>query len=248
MNSPCLWPARMGARLVLPLVALFFVTGCAIHSNGQLEVNRSGPGLTQEDWNGKRLWVRTFEHTGISDVSSVYVTGSGGSAGGTGVTRSTYTAPPRYLISAIEDAGIFKSVTPTIHMGSEPDLILEGSVSVECNTPWWTWVQLADLWIHAWFFPTLGRNWETVGEFSLYDKEHVLLHRWKFRLKDEYVSSIWWMFSHGGADDKGFDVECQKEAICKAVGEIFTQLPAYGNVAEQGDQTPGDEGLRKATD
>ena len=184
MKLPRFSPTLVGARIVLPLMMLFFFTGCAIHSGGQLEVDRSGPELTQDDWSGKRLWVRTFEHTGVSDVSSVYATGSAGTVAGTGVTRSTYRLPPRYLISAIEDTGIFRSVTPTVHLGSEPDLILEGSVSVECETPWWTWVQLADLWIHAWFFPTLGRNWETVGEFSLYDKELVLLHRWKFRLKD----------------------------------------------------------------
>ena len=56
------------------------------------------------------------------------------------------------------------------------------------------------------------------------------------------------MFSHGGADDKGFDVECQKEAICKAVGEIFVQLPAYGNVAEPADQAPAGEKRGQATD
>ncbi len=238
MISKNISPGGRGVRFVLPLLALFFFTGCAIHSGGQLEVDRSGPELTQSDWSDKRLWVRTFEHKAVSDVSSVYATGSGGTVSGLGVTRTTYSAPPRYLISAIEDAGIFKSVTPTIQMGSEPDLILEGSVTVECETPWWTWAQLVDLWIHAWFFPTLGRNWETVGEFSLYDKEHVLIHRWKFRLKDEYVSSIWWMFSHGGADDKGFDVECQKEALCTAVKKIFSQGPSYGIATLPRDRAP----------
>lgn len=216
--------AGMPVFSLLLLASLCFCTGCAIHSNGKLEVTEYGPSLEGVDLRGKKLWVRTFEHTGVSDVSSVWATGSAGTIGGTGVTRTKSNAPPRMLLGALEETGLFRSVTPTVHMGSEPDLILEGSVSVDCSTPWWSWVQLVDLWIHAWFFPTLGRNWETVGEISLYDKEHILLHRWKFRQVDEYVSNVWWMFSHGGADDKGFDVECQNETVCKAVRNIFDNI------------------------
>lgn len=210
---------------ILVPVILLFCTGCTIHSGGVLEIEESGPSLVEDDWSNKRVWFRTFEHTDVAGVSTVYASGPGGTASAIGVTRGKYREPPQFLVRAIEDTGIFKSVTPTIYTGTEPDLILEGSVTVDCETPGWTWIQLVDLWIHAWFFPTLGRNWTTEGEFSLYDRDHVLLHRWKFRCEDSYMATVWWMIGHGGADDTGFDVERQNETAKRAVEEIFLNMP-----------------------
>jgi len=219
---------RCGKKLYVLFVILTLgaITGCISFQTGaNLDVTDSGPPLQMESLKGKRLWVRSFGHSAVTGVTTAYVVGSGGhSASGIAVSRGKFTDAPPTLLRALEENGVFKSVTPTMEIGSKPDLILEGNVSTNSHTPWWTWVQWIDLLIHAYIFPTLGRDWVTEGEMALYDQEHALLHRWKFKKEDSYISTIWWGIGHGGAGDTGFDVELQNEALSEITKRVNANM------------------------
>ena len=118
-----------------------------------------------------------------------------------------------FVLHAIQDAEIFGVVTPVAALGKKPDLILEGKINTSWQTPWWSWVQLADLWVHTWFVPTLGRNHVINGEVHLYDAEYQRLHTWKFHYEKKYSGLIWWAWTHGGAYDTGSEAEIQPEAV-----------------------------------
>lgn len=197
-------------------------TGCAINGGGELVLGDEGPDFDREQTRLRSLAVGTFEHTGISGISNVYVAGSDGTASGWSVTRARYNTPPQYLVRALEETGAFKAVAPLGYPGYHHDLVLEGRVSVYMGEPWWSKTQILVLYLPAWVLPTLSRSWTTVGEFILYDKNHTRLHKWSFEVEDRYQAWIWWMIRHGGARDGGFDVQRQNESVTKAVDAIFS--------------------------
>lgn len=203
------------------ILTVITISGCAIHSGGELILNDEGADLNHEQAQLEALAVGSFEYTGVAGVSSIYATGPGGSVTGSSVTRSRYSAPPPYLVRALENTGAFKAVAPLGYPGFHPDLVLEGRVRVDVGEPWWSKAQILVLYAPAWVLPSLSRSWTTIGEFVLYDTNHVRLHKWSFEVEDRYQSWIWWMIRHGGAGDGGFDVQRQNESVIEAVGAAF---------------------------
>ena len=197
--------------MALAATLVLVAAGCAFHTGTETEFNGSGKPLRAADLAGKKVWVRSFSHSAVTGVSTAYATGSGGTASGVGVTRSTFRQAPQFVINALQDAELFDSVTPVGNLGKKPDLLLEGRMNCRWRMPWWTWVQLADLWIHAWLFPTLGRDHIVDGEIHLYDTEYRRLHTWSYQYTKRWCGNIWWAMSHGGAYDTGSEGEIQPE-------------------------------------
>jgi hypothetical protein len=173
-------------------------------------------------------WIRAFGHKSVTDVSSVHVVGTYGTASGLGVTRSSSEEVPQFIIRAFENAQIFRVVTPVVLQGT-PDYILEGQVTAEWRMPWWTWVQFLDLAFHTGLFPTLGRSLEATAEIRMYDASYVLLRSWTFTYAKDYLGTVWWMMVNGGAYDLGSDVEFQNEVMAFALENVRADLAGAGN-------------------
>ena len=146
-------------RSLIVIATITIVMGCAFQSGMVREVNAEDQNLSKVQpvpFSDSTVWIRSFEHRSISSVSSVYVAGTAEIAGGTMIERSQSEVVPGFVIRIVEDSHIFRAVTPTLATGIKPDYILEGSVRADRFMPWWTWAQLADLWLHAFVFRPLA--------------------------------------------------------------------------------------------
>ena len=198
MGTVMITPFRI-TLYILYFCLLFCITGCiGFHRmDPLLSVSENGPSYSRQNLKGKTLYVRSFEHKEITDITTIYVIGARHSAGGLAVTTGKSETTPLWFVRSLEDTNIFSSVIPSTENGSSANYVLEGYAYSYTDDPFWTYLQLIDLWIHAWFFPTMGRDWITKGEFSLYDRKRTLLHRWKFENDEKYMGTVWWMIEHG---------------------------------------------------
>lgn len=214
------------------MLTLLLVSGCGFQTSMKKEFITTAVGRTPtKPLKESKLWIRSFTHKRVSEVSSAFVAGPRGSASGIAVTRSTADEAPYYVVQAAQRMGVFGSVTP-IALGEPCDLILEGSVDASWNTPWWTWVQLLDVWVHAWFLPTLGRSLDATVELRLFDKEYQFIRSWRVNYRKKYIGQIWWMWGHGGAYDLGKDVQMQQEVIEYAFEQLRPQLNQLNGTVE----------------
>jgi hypothetical protein len=212
---------------ILALVALTCTTvGCGFQTGTFKEFTTTAVGRDPtKALSESKVWIRSFSHRKVTGVSSAFAVGTGGSASGISVTRSTFDEAPPFVVEAVQRLGVFATVTP-VQLGAPCDLILEGNVEAKWEVPWWTLVQLVDLWVHAWFLPTLGKSLNATAEVRLYDLEYRLLRAWTVTYRKSYVGDIWWAMTHGGAYDIGHDVAMQREVVDYAFSEIRPQLEA----------------------
>jgi hypothetical protein len=222
------------ARVLLSLATALLVLlapGCAFVSGVDEQFEASGPPqVSTSGWRQAKVYFRHFENQSVTARSTAYaVSSTGGSATASGYTVGTTTEIPSWILDAAATALPFQSITPTLGLGKEPPTyILEGSLTFEWKTPWWTWVQLIDIWIHAFAFPSLGRHLDMGFELALYDADHALIRRWSGRRVIKYVGQVWWLINHGGAGDSGFEEDYQrflKDELAK-VGQDMRGLGA----------------------
>jgi len=214
----------------LIVVFVVFLCGCSFQTGSfqKIESDKTDRVINLPIEKG-RVWFRSFGHKRIGSVTTSYAVGSGGSASGITVNRWNVKETPEFVISIVRETDIFESVTP-LNIGATPDFILEGSIKVEWEDPWWTTAQVIDLMIHAWIFPTLGRDLVATSEIRLYNNEYNLLYSWSVEYTKSYMGDIWWGMSHGGAYDQGADVEFQKEVMEYAFNEIKAELKSTTDV------------------
>ncbi len=202
---------------------LFFVvlllSSCAIKRG--MEKNFQSEVIDEEKTNFRtgHVWVRAFQHKTIGSITTMESTYGSGLA----VGKDYREQPSRVVMSAIRNSGIFESVAP-IETEKPHDFILEGAIAADWTTPWWTWVQFIDIAIHAWFFPTLGRDLECSVEINVYDPNYEPVYITTVDYKKKYLCTVWWGMTHGGSYDYGTDVEVQKEVLDYAFSQIKNDL------------------------
>jgi hypothetical protein len=218
-------PWRALSLPALLLILLVTASGCAIRAGTEKQLTERGKKICCADLAGKRIWFRRFDHQRVSDVSHAFATGSGGSASGTSVTTSAYSEVPPFVLTKAQETDLFEQVSP-FQGDTKPPLILEGSMHQEMDTPWWTWVQALDLLVHAWVFPTLGKEAVFEGEIRLYDGDYKLLHTWTYRYEQTYLSVIWW----GGAEQYAEKLQSLQPEVAQwvfdEIGKRMSQTPA----------------------
>lgn len=188
------------------LVAL--TTGCGIKSGVVDTVTPSeGRDHDASHWAQSKVLFRAFEHQGVVATSTAVASGPGGTATAHGETVGKSESVPIWILHEAQQSFPFEAITNLAGVGAPPEYILEGSLGYAWRTPWWTWVQLVDLWVHAWFIPTLGRHLILEFRLNLYDNNHRMLRSWKAERKVKYMSDIWWAIGHGGSGGSGFEKE-----------------------------------------
>jgi len=209
--------------VAISIVIIIVASSCGIQTKLVTNFESNVIAKNQKSFNTGRVWVRSFSHTDIGSVTSLYATGSGGSASGLSVSRQKSDAPSSQIISTISKSGVFESVTP-IETDIPHDFILEGAIGAHWKEPWWSWVQMIDLCIHAWFFPTMGRNLVTKTEIKVFDRNFNPIYEASVGYTKKYMCHLWWMITHGGAYDVGSDVEVQQEVLQYAFSNIKDDL------------------------
>jgi hypothetical protein len=190
---------------VLPLL-IFLLSGCAFNTGIKREFSSANKHRDM-NLNLGRVWIRSFDHVKIGSVVTAQAVGSGGSATGYAVSREQSSQVPTFLLHIVENSGIFKSVTPEM-IGDQPDFILEGTIAASWETPWWTWIQAIDLWLHAWLAPTIGSELHAIAEIRIYNDNREFLSSWSVRYTKKFVSDVWWALSN-----ETLDVTIQQEVM-----------------------------------
>jgi hypothetical protein len=219
----------MGKSICAALLGLFLCSGCAFVAGVDDTFAPAGrSGVDASDWRTAKVYFRGFANQSVTGRSTTVASGGGVTVTASSETVGTSHEVPDWILDAAASSFPFASISPTLNMGSAPTYILEGSLKFVWDTQWWSWVQLIDIWIHAFFAPTLGRYLDMNFNLALYDADHTVIRRWTGKRVIKYVGQVWWLFSHGGADASGFEEDyqqCLRDEFTK-VGEDMRQLVA----------------------
>lgn len=207
------------SRVVAAALACLLLSGCGIHYGNDDAWEVSTKPVQATSFKQEKAYFRAFE----AWTRSRRISGGGVSGQAIGLTS---TVSPQILDAA--RAGLPFAVSTAAHMGKRPKYMLTGGLTFAWRMPWWTWLQLLDLWIHAWFVPTLGRHLDMVFTLTLSDAEGRLIRKWTGRRAAKYVGDVWWMIFHGGSGGFGHEegyTEFLRDAFAH-VGEDLRRLEA----------------------
>jgi hypothetical protein len=213
-------------RTVPVVFVLILLAGCGIPA-GLTRNDAAAPGTAELPVAPKSatLLIRSFTHIEVGRVVHFHSRGRGPRPSPppqVAMTRVESDALPMRIVHAFEDAACFSRVV-TDGDGVDADYLLDGSVEAHWETPWWTWAQLVDAWLHAVVLPTLGGTLVSSAELRLYDRDGRLVRRWDADAERTWLGTVWWFaFVHGGHDLS--DLDTQDDALREAIALMKKDL------------------------
>lgn len=195
----------MSRRATLGLAALaagvLATSGCGVHY-GTYDTWAPRTALEAQPWSEHTAYFHSFERMDVVDQS----------AGVQAVALTSEITP--WVLEAAQQALPFHALSRSPDLATPPEFVLQGTLSYEWAFPWWTMVQLVDLWIHGMIgAPTLGKRLDMRFELRLFDKEFRLLHMWTAERSKGYLGNVWWMILRGTSRLQQDQMEFVRDAL-----------------------------------
>lgn len=173
-------------------------SGCAWnigHEDVSFEATSPRPVDASDFASAKVAFQRFSTVRTISTTTATARSTSGHTASAVATTVAVEDHPQPWVTSAAQRSLPFDAISTFDGLGRAPTYVLEGSLVASWSVPWWTWVQLLDLWLHALFMPTLGSHLELSFELNLFDADQRLVRAWTGERTVTYLGEFVWFTS-----------------------------------------------------
>jgi hypothetical protein len=201
-------------KAFIPFIALFYCQ-CASHLDGHYEImSMNGLNDFRIATDSCRIFVEFFERLG--SISPAQQRGYEVKSSGPGMVTMEKTDikddgkigtlyDPACIVTLLRDAGLpasgivaGKYIPKLDRSGKTPfhyiqaidlkpdDLVLNVTMKLARQSPWWTWLQVLDFMLHALVLPTVESNYYAMVQYKLLNRNKDVLSLWAVNVRAKY--------------------------------------------------------------
>jgi hypothetical protein len=180
-----------GVARLFPLWAFLLTAGCGICTS-LTETAHQTPGGAALDVPARTatLFLRRFDVAVAREGGPYRNSWRRGAMEG---PDSRFGVSPSAIVHSIENSQTFARVTTDIDSNRAAAYLLDGRIETFWETPWWSWAQAVDAWLHAWVLPTFGKRLVARAELRLYTRDGRFIRGWDAVREETLIGTFWWV-------------------------------------------------------